>query len=161
MSKNWFYFFLLSFFLSFFSPWKIDGPLLISLITDIFSSPSLWLLSFLKIWNALSKNFPRQGFPCLGKFFDKAFQIFRKESGQNKGLEKIFGMLYQRILQGRVFPNGERGTWVVFHFPKHWLHPSPSIIRQKCWFCNFHAVFGHCGQNFPSARWPQLGNRSI
>ena len=39
---------------------------------------------------------------------------------------------------------------------KNW---SPTALSQKCWFCNFHAVFVHFAQNTPSlvkSKWETL-----
>ena len=37
-------------------------------------------------------------------------------------------------------------------FSKKWLVPPfyPTVLPQKCSFCNFHAVFDHFAQNVPS-----------
>ena len=35
---------------------------------------------------------------------------------------------------------------------------SPTVLPQKCWFCNLHAVFGHFAQIVPPTNWPHSGN---
>ena len=61
----------------------------------------------------------------------------------------------------RVSPSGGGGGDPC-HYLKNWLVPPPcpppTVLTQKCQFCNFDAVFGHFVQiAFPTSR-PHLGN---
>ena len=43
------------------------------------------------------------------------------------------------------------------HYPKNWLLPPMlpyTVLPPKCWFCNFHAVFGHFCQTPPHKLTP-------
>ena len=60
----------------------------------------------------------------------------------------VWGMEMKKMKTSRVPPSGgggEGGLGNPFHQEK-WLvalHVLPTALTQKCWYCNFHAVFGH------------------
>ena len=64
------------------------------------------------------------------------------------------------VLSTRVSLSGKVG---LGGFPptnqKIGLSPmSPTVLHPKCWFCNFHAVFGHFAQNVSPTSRTQLEN---
>ena len=80
-------------------------------------------------------------------FITRLSVAFRSKLWQQRVINNEWG----RQFHHSGFPFMESRLGGLPHYPKNWLvlSMSPTILSQKCRFCNFPTVFGHSGQNAP------------